>query len=128
MDKSDSPTVRPDARRGVDQANTRRLQIIQGRYQIRHGVRDMMHSLATLSQVSRDRAVGIGWSNKFDPAGSGAKRRDLNRLLGKHEPFASGKTKRSVARQRIVEVSHDNRDMVQFGIDVPRQVGIGTSH
>ena len=88
----------------------------------------MMHSLATLSQVTRDRTVRVCWSNEFDPACSGAKCRNLHCLLGKHEPFASGKSKRSVTRQRLVEVGHDDRDVVQFGIDVPRFSEIGTDH
>ncbi len=92
-------------------------QTIQGRDEVRHGVRDMMHPLAPLGQVTRDRTVRVRWSNEFDPACPGAKRRDLNRLLGKHEPFASGKTKRSVARQCLVEVGYDHRDMMQRGID-----------
>ena len=75
--------MRPDARRYIDQTNARRLQTIQGSYQIRHGVRDMMHALATLGQVTRDRTVRVRLSNQFDPASSGAKRCYLNRLLGR---------------------------------------------
>ena len=85
--------------------------------EIRHGVRDMMHSLAALGQVTRDRTVRVHWSNQFDPACPGAKRRYLDRLLGKHEPLAAGKSKRSVTRQCLIEVGHDNRDMVQHRID-----------
>jgi hypothetical protein len=128
MDKSDAPSVCPDARRRIDQADARRLQRIQSDSQIRHGVRDMMHSLAALGQIPRDRTVRVRRSNEFDPACSGAKRRDLDRLLAKHEPFASGKTKRSVTRQRLIEVGHDNRDMMQDGIDVRRQGEIRTGH
>ena len=128
MDKSDAPAVRADARLRIDQADARRFQTFQGRFQIRHGVRDMMHPLTTFSQVTCDGTVRIYWSNQFDPACSGAKRRNLNRLLGEHEPFASGKTQRSVTRQRLVEVSYDNRNVVQHGIDVQRQGGTGTGH
>ena len=68
MDKSDAPTMRPDARLRIDQANARRPQIIQGRNEVRHGVRDMMHSLAPLGQVTSDRTVRVRWSNEFNPA------------------------------------------------------------
>jgi hypothetical protein len=112
MDERNAPTMRPDARRRVDQANTRRFQIVQGRYQIRDGVRDMMHSLATLGQVTGDRTVRVRWSNQFDPASSGEKRCHLDRLLGEYEPIASGETKRLVTRQRLIEVGHHYRDMV----------------
>ena len=91
-------------------------RLLQGRDEIRHGVRDMMHPLAALGQVTRDRTVRVGWSNQFDPARPGAKRGYLNRLLGQHEPLTAGKSKRSVTRQRLVEVGHDHRDMVQPGI------------
>src|SRR5215207_966358 len=43
MDKSDAPTVRPGTRLGIDQANAGRLQTFQGRFDVRHGVRDMVH-------------------------------------------------------------------------------------
>ena len=128
MDESDAPAVRADARRRIDQADARRLQRIQRGSQIRHGVRNMMHSLAALSQVPRDRTVRVRRSNQLDPARSGTKRGNLDRLLAKHEPFASGKTKRSVTRQCLIEVGYDNRYMVQHGIDVRRQGGIGTGH
>ena len=128
MDKSDAPAVRPDTRRRIDQANARRLQLIQGSSEIRHGVRDMMHSLATLGQVTRDRTVRVRWSNQFDPACSGVKRRHLNRLLGEYKSLASGETKRLIARQRLIEVGHDYGDMVQHGIDRQRHDGIGTAH
>jgi hypothetical protein len=128
VDKRNPPTMRADARRHIDQANARRFQISQSCYQIRDGVRDMMHSLATLGQVARDRTVRVRWSNQFDPACSGVKRRHLNRLLGEVEPFASGKTKRLIARQRLIEVGYDNRDMVQHGVDLPRHGLLGTGH
>jgi hypothetical protein len=128
MDKCDAPSVRADAGRRIDQADADRLQRVQSGSQIRHGVRDMMHSLAALRQVPRDRTVRVRWTNEFDPACSRAQRRNLDRLLGKYEPFASRKTKRSVTRQCLIEVGHDNRDMVQHGIDVQRQGGIGTGH
>jgi hypothetical protein len=128
MDKRDAPTVRPDARRRIDQANARRRQIIQSYFEIRHGVRDMMHPLATLGQVTGDRTIRVSWSNELNPARSGAKRRNLNRLLGKQEPFASGKSKRSVTRQRFVEVGHDDCDVVQLGILEPGRRFVQTSH
>ncbi len=108
--------MRPGARHGIDPVNARRLQTFQGRYEIRHGIRDMMHPLATLGQVSGNRTFRVGWANQFDPAGPGAKRCDLNRLLGEHEPLTARKSKRSVTGQRLVEVGDDHRDMVQPGI------------
>ena len=128
MDKCDAPTVRADARRRIDQANARRRQLIQAGPEIRHGVRNMMHSLAALSQITRDRTVLVRWSNELDPARPGAKRRYLDRLFGKHEPFTAGKPKHSVTRKCLIEIGHDNRDMVQHGIDVQRQGRIGIGH
>ena len=72
MDKSDAPTVRPGTRHGIDQANAGRLQTFQGRSEVRHGVRDMMHPLATLGQKTRVRTVRVGWPNELDPASPGA--------------------------------------------------------
>jgi hypothetical protein len=128
MNKSDAPAVRPDTRRRIDQANARRLQLIQGSSEIRHGVRDMMHPLATLGQKTRDRTFRIGWSNEFDPTRPGAKRGHLNRLLGQHKPLTAGKSKRSVTRQRLVEVGHDHRDMVQSGTVEAGCSCVRTSH
>ena len=97
--------------------------------EIRHGIRDMMHPLATLGQKTRDRTFRIGWSNQFDPARPGAKRGHLNRLLGQHKPLTAGKSKRSVTRQRLVEVGHDHRDMMQPGIFEPGFSNpVGTNH
>ena len=128
MDKRNAPTMRSDAGRRINQTNARRFQIVEGHFQICDGVCDMMHALAALGQVTRDRTVRVRWSNQLDPACSGVKRRDLNRLLGKYEPFASGKTKRLIARQRLIEVGYDNRDMVQHRVDLPRRGLIGTEH
>jgi hypothetical protein len=33
-----------------------------------------------------------------------------------------------VARERLIEVGNDNRDMVQHGVDVPRHGLLGTGH
>ena len=128
MDKGDAPTVRPGTRHGIDQANAGRLQTFQGRSEVWHGVRDMMHSFATLGQKTRDRTVRVCWSNQFDPARPRAKRRNLNRLLGQLEPLATGKTKRSVALQRLIEVRHDHRNMVQSGILEAGCSCVRTSH
>jgi len=128
MDKRDAPTVRADARRRIDQANTRRRQLIQAGPEIRHGVRNMMHSLAALGQITRDRTVRVRWSNELDPACPRAKRRYLDRLFGKHEPFTAGKPKQSVTHKCLIEVGHDNRNMMQHGIDVQRQGRIGIGH
>ena len=128
MDKSDAPTVRSGTRYRIDQANAGRLQILQGSDEVRHGVRDMMHSFAALDQVACDRTIGVGWSNQFDPARPGAKRGDLNRLLGEQEPLTAGKSKRPVTRQCLVEVGHNHRDMVQPGIFEPGSSFIGASH
>ena len=116
MDKSDAPTVRPGTRLGIDQASARCLQAFQGRFQVWHRVRDMMHPLATLGQITRDRTVRVSWSNKFYPARPRAKRGNLNRLLGQHEPLTTRKTECPVAPQRLIEVGHDQRNMVQSGI------------
>ena len=87
-----------------------------------------MHSLAALRQETCDRTIRVRWSNQLDPTRSRVKRHNLNRLLSKHEPFAIGKTKRLVARERLIKICHDNRDMVQHRIDVPRRSGSGTTH
>lgn len=128
MDEGDAPTVRPGTRHGIDQANACRLQTFQGRSEVRHSVRDMMHPLATLGQKTRYRTVRVCWSNQFDPARPGAKRRNLNRLLGQREPLASRKSKCLVTRQRLIEVGHDHRDMVQSGIVEAGWSCVRTSH
>ena len=116
MDKRDAPTVRPGAGHRIDQAYARRLQTFQSRIEIRHRVRDMMHPLAALDQIARDRTFRICWSNQFDPARAGAKRGNFNRLLGQHEALTVRKSKRLVTRQRLVEVGHDNCHVMQSGI------------
>jgi hypothetical protein len=128
MDKGDAPTVRPGTRLGIDQANAGRLQTFQGRFEVRHGVRDMMHPLATLGQKPRDRTIRVSRSNQFDPASPGAERGNLDRLLGQHEPLTTGKAKRLVAPQRLIEVGHDHRDMVQSGTVEAGCSCVRTSH
>src|SRR3712207_2387239 len=71
MDKGDAPTMRPDARRRIYQANPGRLQLMQGGDEVRHGVRHMMHSLAPLGEITGDRTIRVRWPNQLDPARSG---------------------------------------------------------
>jgi hypothetical protein len=128
MNKGDAPTVRPNTRHGIDQANSGRLQTFQGHCEVLHCVRDMMHPLATLGEKTGDRTVRVSWSNQFDPARAGAKRGHLNRLLGQHEPLTTGKTKSLVALQRLIEVGHDHRNMVQSGIVEAGRSCVGANH
>jgi hypothetical protein len=73
----------------------------------------MMHSFPPLGQKTGDRTIRIGWTDEFDPAGSGTERYDFDGLLLQQKTFAASEPQASVAFGREIEVGNHNRDVMQ---------------
>ena len=66
--------------------------------------------------------------NQLNPTRTRAKGDNLDCLLKQDESLAVDKSKSVVARQRLFQVGHDDRDVMQLGISKMRGDLIQSSH